>query len=163
MGRAWVPRFWGRAAACLGGQGLGILRRNKVPFCDRGNRDSVVEKRQKRCGKRRFPESSFFSQKLQKQRKTGTKRLVSCRFCLVRVAGFEPTASWSRTMRATNCATPGCRSFRGINPSKVLIHLDSNNTILPYLLSNCKPFLDFLKQNIEQTLCAFRRVETRAA
>ena len=27
---------------------------------------------------------------------------------LVRVAGFEPTASWSRTKRATNCATPGC-------------------------------------------------------
>ena len=24
---------------------------------------------------------------------------------MVRVAGFEPTASWSRTMRATNCAT----------------------------------------------------------
>ena len=23
------------------------------------------------------------------------------------MAGFEPTASWSRTMRATNCATPG--------------------------------------------------------
>ena len=30
-----------------------------------------------------------------------------CLFALVRVAGFEPTASWSRTMRATNCATPG--------------------------------------------------------
>ena len=26
---------------------------------------------------------------------------------MVRVAGFEPTASWTRTMRATNCATPG--------------------------------------------------------
>ena len=26
--------------------------------------------------------------------------------CMVRVAGFEPTASWSRTMRATICATP---------------------------------------------------------
>lgn len=26
---------------------------------------------------------------------------------LVRVAGFEPTASWSRTTRATNCAIPG--------------------------------------------------------
>ena len=26
---------------------------------------------------------------------------------LVRVAGFEPTASWSRTKRATNCAIPG--------------------------------------------------------
>ena len=25
---------------------------------------------------------------------------------LVGVAGFEPTASWSRTKRATNCATP---------------------------------------------------------
>ena len=30
---------------------------------------------------------------------------------LVRVAGFEPTASWSRTKRATNCATPGYRRF----------------------------------------------------
>ena len=27
---------------------------------------------------------------------------------MVRVAGFEPTASWSRTKRAINCATPGC-------------------------------------------------------
>ena len=26
---------------------------------------------------------------------------------MVRVARFELTASWSRTMRATNCATPG--------------------------------------------------------
>ena len=26
---------------------------------------------------------------------------------LVRVAGFEPTASWSRTKHATICATPG--------------------------------------------------------
>ena len=26
---------------------------------------------------------------------------------MVRVAGFEPTASWSRTMRATDCAPPG--------------------------------------------------------
>ena len=26
---------------------------------------------------------------------------------LVRVAGVEPTASWTRTKRATNCATPG--------------------------------------------------------
>ena len=25
---------------------------------------------------------------------------------VVEVAGFEPTASWSRTKRATNCATP---------------------------------------------------------
>ena len=30
-----------------------------------------------------------------------------CQCKLVRVAGFEPTASWTRTMRATNCATPG--------------------------------------------------------
>ena len=26
---------------------------------------------------------------------------------MVRVAGLEPTASWTRTMRATSCATPG--------------------------------------------------------
>ena len=26
--------------------------------------------------------------------------------CLVGVAGVEPTASWTRTKRATNCATP---------------------------------------------------------
>ena len=29
-------------------------------------------------------------------------------FLLVGVAGLEPAASWSRTMRATNCATPRC-------------------------------------------------------
>ena len=35
-------------------------------------------------------------------------RKYGCLRCkLVRVAGFEPTASWSRTMRATGCATPG--------------------------------------------------------
>ena len=28
---------------------------------------------------------------------------------MVRVAGFEPTASWSRTKHATSCATPGCK------------------------------------------------------
>ncbi len=28
-------------------------------------------------------------------------------FSVVRVAGFEPTASWSRTKHATICATPG--------------------------------------------------------
>ena len=27
-------------------------------------------------------------------------------FCLVEATGFEPTASWSRTKRATICATP---------------------------------------------------------
>ena len=36
---------------------------------------------------------------------------------MVRVAGFEPTASWSRTMRATNCATPGYFIFRA-RPAK---------------------------------------------
>ena len=32
-------------------------------------------------------------------------------FLVVRVAGFEPTASWTRTMRATNCATPGYLNY----------------------------------------------------
>ena len=31
-------------------------------------------------------------------------------FNLVEVTGFEPAASWSRTKRATNCATP--RKFK---------------------------------------------------
>ena len=35
-----------------------------------------------------------------------SKRYRACSD-VVRVAGFEPTASWTRTMRATNCATPG--------------------------------------------------------
>ena len=30
---------------------------------------------------------------------------------MVRVAGFEPTASWSRTKHATNCATPGRAAY----------------------------------------------------
>ena len=30
---------------------------------------------------------------------------------LVRVTGFEPTASWSRTKRATSCATPGFKCY----------------------------------------------------
>ena len=34
-------------------------------------------------------------------------RLRSDYSVLVRVAGLEPTASWTRTMRATSCATPG--------------------------------------------------------
>ncbi len=41
---------------------------------------------------------------------------------MVRVAGFEPTASWSRTKRATNCATPGYFVFnhaqKAIRPQK---------------------------------------------
>lgn len=32
---------------------------------------------------------------------------------MVRVAGFEPTASWTRTKRATNCATPGYGPMEG--------------------------------------------------
>ena len=37
---------------------------------------------------------------------------------MVRVAGFEPTASWTRTMRATNCATPGYSIKRSkVSPS----------------------------------------------
>ena len=39
-------------------------------------------------------------------KKTRRKRYDACDE-LVRVAGVEPTASWTRTMRATNCATPG--------------------------------------------------------
>ena len=31
---------------------------------------------------------------------------------MVRVTGFEPTASWSRTKRATSCATPGSSPLR---------------------------------------------------
>ena len=33
---------------------------------------------------------------------------------MVRVARFELTASWSRTMRATNCATPGYEVVGGL-------------------------------------------------
>ena len=43
---------------------------------------------------------------------------------MVRVAGFEPTASWSRTMRATNCATPGyyvIPSFQHLAKAKNII------------------------------------------
>ena len=36
-----------------------------------------------------------------------SSEIIDFRGFLVRVAGFEPTASWTRTMRATNCATPG--------------------------------------------------------
>ncbi len=41
------------------------------------------------------------------------------------MAGFEPTASWSRTMRATNCATPGnafviiAAKKRNVNPCRL--------------------------------------------
>ena len=43
-----------------------------------------------------------------KNKKKNPQSLAALRIFLVRVAGFEPTASWSRTKRATNCATPGC-------------------------------------------------------
>ena len=41
---------------------------------------------------------------------------------MVRVAGFEPTASWSRTTRATNCAIPGSYTvFQRLSPSNLLL------------------------------------------
>ena len=37
---------------------------------------------------------------------------------MVGVTGLEPTTSWSRTRRATNCATPRCmEQVKGIEPS----------------------------------------------
>ena len=35
-------------------------------------------------------------------------------FVLVGVTGFEPTTSWSRTMRATICATPRKSAYMSI-------------------------------------------------
>ena len=40
---------------------------------------------------------------------------------MVRVARFELTASWSRTMRATNCATPGYEIVR-LTPRTVVLY-----------------------------------------
>ena len=49
-------------------------------------------------GRLKVVDSYYFNQK---------KRAVKyCPLLLVGVTGFEPTTSWSRTMRATNCATP---------------------------------------------------------
>ena len=42
-------------------------------------------------------------------------------FSMVRVARFELTASWSRTMRATNCATPGYEIVR-LTPRTVVLY-----------------------------------------
>ena len=39
-------------------------------------------------------------------KRKGLTRLYQTYPFVVEVAGFEPTASWSRTKRATNCATP---------------------------------------------------------
>ena len=39
---------------------------------------------------------------------------------LVRVTGFEPTASWSRTKRATSCATPGFNAILLYRPQNSL-------------------------------------------
>ena len=38
--------------------------------------------------------------------KKNTTQIMRVCFFLVGVTGFEPMASWSRTMRATICATP---------------------------------------------------------
>ena len=38
---------------------------------------------------------------------------------MVRVAGFEPTASWSRTKRATGCATPGYETEKTYQSVKI--------------------------------------------
>ena len=45
----------------------------------------------------------FDFEKIAEHKDTTIQKL---RKSLVEVAGLEPTASWSRTMRATNCATP---------------------------------------------------------
>ena len=49
----------------------------------------------------------FFHRKRKIRTNLQLGRLRSDYSVLVRVAGLEPTASWTRTMRATSCATPG--------------------------------------------------------
>ena len=44
---------------------------------------------------------------IEKERKLQYLWYHNFRSYVVRVAGLEPTASWTRTMRATSCATPG--------------------------------------------------------
>ena len=41
---------------------------------------------------------------------------------MVRVARFELTASWSRTMRATNCATPGYEILQFLRRRTVVLY-----------------------------------------
>ena len=59
-----------------------------------------------------------------RKRRTFVRRFLRCIFhqhILVRVARFELTASWSRTMRATNCATPGYEIVR-LTPRTVVLY-----------------------------------------
>ena len=60
---------------------------------------------------------------------------------MVRVAGLEPTASWSRTTRATNCAIPGYSIFGAAvlrsNTATIIIRI-----FLPYV----KAFLSRRRQ-----------------
>ena len=81
----------------------------KHPFCRGYSREYLTSIRQfVRLFVRFFRKQGIlrilvFKDKVRKRAKIFRFQL----FFVVRVAGFEPTASWSRTKRATNCATPG--------------------------------------------------------
>ena len=53
------------------------------------------------------------------KKKESLEPVVAQSFLLVRVTGFEPTASWSRTKRATSCATPG-KAFTSIRGNPMI-------------------------------------------
>ena len=54
--------------------------------------------------------------------------------CFVGEAGFEPTASWSQTMRATNCATLRDKLVprEGVEPSRPCEHRILSPARLPF-------------------------------
>ena len=67
-----------------------------------------------------------------------TDSLLTIRYFLVEATGLEPTTSWSRTMRATNCATPRFGFFRKWS------NMWSNHSFRDFLIKlywqNCQVF-----------------------
>ena len=63
-------------------------------------------------------------------------------FALVEATGFEPTTSWSRTMRATNCATPRfCAPWKYTFHKKRIYYNKCNFKCQPFFMGLEKYFL----------------------
>ena len=61
---------------------------------------------------------------------------------LVEATGFEPTTSWSRTMRATNCATPRfCAPWKYTFHKKRIYYNKCNFKCQPFFMGLEKYFL----------------------
>ena len=99
-------------------KGFGNFLQNRKSIFDRWHNDCIIFILRIKTLKNERPKSPYPFQAKKEHplhgcpvcrfgKKQENSRFIETAITLVRVTGFEPTASWSRTKRATSCATPG--------------------------------------------------------